>query len=253
MADLLTLDIETSARIGLFFGSTYKAHIAKVVQDSFVMGFSWKPMGKRVQSCYIWDFPLYKKEPRNDINVITKYLQVVEGRVVIGQNSRQFDDKVMLGRVIIHQLPKPEFTTIDTLDIRKVARYDSHKLDDVAKTYGFGGKLEHEGIDLWWDCMCGVVKAQKKMVRYCERDVILTEKKYLRERPYYKNHPALNVMDNEPDKCPVCAKGPLVKNGCYTTKTNSFQVWRCKNCGAHPRSRQPDYRQALERMDYVTK
>ena len=64
----ITLDIETAPRVGLFFGSTYQPNIAKVIAESYVFGFSWKPLGKRVQSCYIWDFPLYKKDPTFEKN-----------------------------------------------------------------------------------------------------------------------------------------------------------------------------------------
>jgi hypothetical protein len=76
-ARIITLDIETSSRLGLFFGNTYKANIAKTVQEMYVFGFSWKPLGKKVQSCYIWDFPLYKKDPTNDIEVVKKWVEVV--------------------------------------------------------------------------------------------------------------------------------------------------------------------------------
>lgn len=187
----ITLDIETSPRIGLFFGNTWNANIAKTIQESYVLGFSWKPLGKKVQSCYVWDFKLYKKEPRNDIEVVKKWIEVVsDAQIVIGHNSRSFDDKVMMGRVIFHRLPPPiPFNTVDTkADLKKVSRNDSNKLDDLATNYGYGSKNDTGGIDLWWDCMNGDTKAQKKMVRYCEQDVALTEKLYLHERPYIK-HP----------------------------------------------------------------
>lgn len=251
----ITLDIETSPRVGLFFGSTYKANIAKVIEESYVFGFSWKPLGKKVRSCYIWDFPLYKREPRNDIEVVKKWLEVVSASdIVVGQNSRSFDDKVMMGRAIVHRLPPPTpFATIDTMaDTKRVARYDSNKLDHVAKQYGFGGKNETGGIDLWWACMLGDKKAQKKMVRYCEKDVVLTEKRYLRERPYYKTHPALNVLEKKPDACPKCGGDRIWAGMKYrATNTNLYQYFRCQTCFANVKARIPEYKQAQERVKYT--
>lgn len=258
----LTLDIETSPRIGLFFGSTYKPNIGKVVQESIVYGFSWKPLGKKVRSCYIWDFPLYKKDPLNDIEVVKKWVEVVSGNIVIGQNSRAFDDKVMMGRVIVHQLEAPiPFMTIDTMaDTKAIARYDSNKLDDVSKQYGFGGKNPTGGMDLWWDCLeiPGWKKAdpkqQKKMVRYCERDVELTEKRYLHERPYYKRHPAMNVLENKPDLCPRCAKGKVKDLYAYnSTKVGQYMYGCCQNpeCGFKPKYRTPEYRAKEDKVKWV--
>ena len=241
---IITLDIETSARIGLFFGNTYKASIAKVIQEMYVFGFSYKPLGKKVKSVYIWDFPLYKKEPRNDIEVIKKWVEIVsDSDIVIGQNSRSFDDKLMMGRVIVHQLEPPTpFATVDTQkDTSRIARYDSNKLDDVSKNYGFGGKAETGGINLWWDCMLGDKKAQKKMVSYCEKDVVLTERRYLRERPYYKNHPAMNVLTDERDGCPKCGGKRMNKGMKYrATNSNMYQYYRCQDCGGMSKSRVPE-------------
>lgn len=261
MSKLVTVDIETSARIGLFFGNTYKANIAKVVQDMYIFGFSWKPYKKKVQSCYVWDFPLYKKEPTNDIEVIKKWLEIVsEFDIVVGHNSRSFDDKVMMGRVISHRLPPPiPFATIDTkADLTRISRNDSNKLDDLGNNYGYGRKQETGGINLWWDCMQGDKKAQKKMVRYCERDVELTEKLYIHERPYIK-HPALNVVKGRPDACPRCGvSGRIVKSGKYrSTSTQLYQWYRCvaetdgRICGSMVKSRVAEPQLKTDRVKYT--
>lgn len=249
---IIVLDIETAPRIGLFFGNVYKASIAKVIQESYVFGFSWKPLGKKVRSCYIWDFPRYETEPRNDIEVIKKWVEVVsEADIVIGHNSRSFDDKVMMGRVIHHQLHPPiPFHNIDTkADLTRVSRNDSNKLDDLGKNYGYGRKQETGGIDLWYACMLGDKKAQKKMVRYCERDVELTEKIYKHERPYIK-HPPLNVMNGTPDKCGKCGTGKMWPKMKYrATNSNLYQYWRCSDCGGTAKSRIAEPKDAP--MNYV--
>src|ERR1043166_163196 len=106
-ARIVTYDIETAMNIGGYFGPVYDVRIGRVIQRGFVLGFAWKYLDKpRIYSCYIWDFPLYKRDSRNDINVIKKWVEVMQSAdVVVGQNSDQFDNKVMYGRLLIHKLP----------------------------------------------------------------------------------------------------------------------------------------------------
>ncbi len=238
-------DIETSARMGLFFGQSYNASIAKVVQDSYVMGFSYKVVGVRgVKSVYIWDFPLYKREPRNDIMVVKAWVDLMGvADIIIGHNSEQFDTKVMMGHLIKHKLPPIALPVqVDTKKaIKRVARYDSNKLDDLGEVYKIGRKLRHEGIDLWWDCMIGVKESQQKMVRYCEQDVRLTERLYLHELPYMVTHPNMAVLTNQPDVCRSCGKNKgFVKNGFDYTKTGKYARFQCINCRSNNRSRKAE-------------
>lgn len=241
MNQFIVYDIETAPRVGLFFGNTWNANIAKVTDEGYVMGFSWKPIGKSVKSCYIWDFKLYKKDPTNDIEVVKKWIEIAGGNIMIGHNSRSFDDKVMMARVIKHRLPQPEpFITIDTkADLKRVSRNDSNKLDDLGENYGIGRKKDTGGIELWHECMKGDKKAQAKMVRYCEQDVKLTEKLYKHIKPYIKN-PAMNVIQDNPTGCPNCGvSGNMQRRGYKYTATQKYQLYWCKACDTYPRSRTP--------------
>lgn len=239
--NFIVYDIETAPQVGLFFGNVWNASIAKTIDRGYVLGFSWKPLGKKVQSCYIWDFKLYKKEPKNDIEVVKKWIEVVAGNVMIGHNSRSFDDKVMMARVVTHRLSQPEpFMTIDTkADLKRVTRNDSNKLDDLGEQYGIGKKKDTGGIDLWWDCMNGNKKAQKKMVDYCEQDVKLTEKLYEHIKPYIKS-PPMNVINDNPQACPNCGVvGKMQRRGYKYAATQKYQRYWCKACDTYPTSRVP--------------
>lgn len=245
-------DVETAMNIGGYFGPTYDVNIGKVIQKGFVMGFAWKWEGKpRIYSCYIWDFPLYKKEPRNDINVIKKWVEVMqESDLVVGQNSDQFDNKVMYGRLMIHNLPPLAMPqTADTKKmVKRIARYDSNKLDDLAEQFGYGKKIKTD-IDLWWDCMTGVKKAQKQMVTYNKRDVEITEKVYLHLLPHAQGHPNMANIIGRPDACPKCGdEGFLMAQGIRYTKTGQYRRWQCKNCGSYVSSRTQE---KVERPNYV--
>lgn len=232
---VLIYDVENAANIGLYFGRSYDAQIGKVIQSTFVFGFAYKWLGeKKTHSCYIWDFPLYKKDPKNDIKVIKKWAELMEqAEVVVGHNSDSFDNKVMMGRLIYHRLPPVHLPqSFDTKKaIKRVARYDSNKLDDLGEYFGIGRKVKHDGMDMWWGCMTGDKKYQKEMVTYNIQDVDLTERLYLLERTYAASHPNMSTIAGKPDICPKCGsdKG-FQANGFRFTKSTKYQRFICKNC-----------------------
>lgn len=235
----VTTDIETAMNLGGYFGPAYDVNIAKVIQKGFVLGFAWKYLdAPKIYSCYIWDFPLYKREPRNDINVIKKWIAVMSDPAVIlvvGQNSDQFDIKVMYGRLLIHNLPPLLMpASADTKKmVKRIARYDSNKLDDLAEQFGYGKKIKTD-VDLWWDCMMGVKRAQREMVRYNKRDVDITEKVYLHLLPHAQGHPNMANLAGRPEACPKCLKeGFMWSQGVRYTKTGKYRRWQCTSCGSY--------------------
>lgn len=251
-ARLLVYDIETSFNIGGYFGPVYDANIAKVIQHGFVFGFAYKLVGERsVTSVYIWDFPRYKKDPTNDIDVIKAWAKLMQDSdVVIGHNSDQFDNKVMTGRMMVHNLPPIGMPQpVDTKKMAKrVARFDSNKLDDLGELFGLGRKIRTD-VGLWWGCMQGEPKAQRKMVRYNKQDVSLTEKLYLRLLPYDTRHPNRANIEGRPDACPKCGEeGFLWAQGVRYTKTGQYRRYQCKSCGSYVSSR---VQEKTDRPNYV--
>lgn len=233
----VTYDIETAMNLGGYFGPTWDANISKVIQKGYVLGFAWKWKDKpRIYSCYVWDFPLYKKEPRNDINVIKKWVDIMQkADLVVGQNSDQFDNKVMYGRLLVHNLPPLAMPqTADTKKmVKRIARFDSNKLDDLAEQFGYGKKIKTD-IDLWWDSMMGIKKAQRQMVMYNKRDVEITEKVYLHLLPHSQGHPNMANIAGRPEACPRCvSEAGFLAQGWRITKTARYRRWQCKNCGSY--------------------
>lgn len=236
-ARIMVYDIETSANEGLYFGPTYDVSVAKVVRKSYVLGFAYKFVGtKKVESCYIWDFPRYKKEPRNDIEVIKRWCELLkEADIIVGHNSDSFDNRVMVGRMMVHHLPPvPLPQSVDTKKaIKRVARFDSNKLDDLGELFGIGRKIKTD-IDLWWGCMTGDTKAQKRMVTYNKQDVKLTEELYKYELPYMASHPNRANIENRPKACPRCGKESFIWSmGIRYTKSGQYRRYQCKKCGSY--------------------
>lgn len=244
----LFYDIENAFNIGTYFGPKYDVQIARIIQSTYVFGFAYKWQGqKRVKAVYIWDFPRYKKEPRNDIEVVKAWRQLMlEADIIIGHNSDQFDNKVMNGRLMVHGLPPVALPqTVDTKKaVKRVARFDSNKLDDLSELFGHGRKIRTDE-ELWWDCMQGVKKAQKKMIEYNKRDVELTEQLYLKLLPHMAGHPNRANIEGRPDACPKCGiEGFLMAQGIRYTKSGQYRRFQCKGCGSYVSNRKVEKIQA---------
>lgn len=170
--------------------------------------------------------------------------------LIVGQNSDQFDNKVMYGRLLIHNLPPLALPqTADTKKmVKRIARFDSNKLDDLAEQFGYGKKIKTD-IELWWDSMLGVKKAQQQMVKYNKRDVDITEKVYLHLLPHAQGHPNMANIAGRPDVCPKCgaSEGFLV-GGTRLTKTGRYRKWQCKANGCYSVDRNKIKEQGPQRV-----
>jgi len=250
MVKTCTYDIETSMNLGGYFGKSYDVRIAKVIQKGFVFGFAYKFLDqKKIHTCYIWDFPLYKKDPKNDIEVIKKWQEIMmRTDVVVGWNSEKFDNRIMYGRSLVHKLPPtPMPQSFDVMKaVKKLAAYDSYKLDDVSESFGHGNKIETD-IELWWECLLGNKKAQREMVRYNKRDVEVTELNYLDIRPHSQQHPNLANIAGRPDVCPRCgANEGFLAQGFRMTKTAKYRRWQCKSCWSYVSNRAAEKGERIE-------
>lgn len=238
---ILIYDIENAMNLGGYFGRKYDVNISKVIQTTYVFGFAYKWVGEKgVKSCYIWDYDLYDTEPRNDSLVIEEWCRLVEeADIIVGHNVDAFDTKVMTGRMLVHHLPPLSMPqSVDTWkQVRRIARFDSNKLDDVCTMLGFGKKLPTDA-NLWWDCMIGDEKAQKQMVKYNKQDVVLTEKLYQYLAPYDRSHPNVATILGRPELCPRCGEsGQLTAQGVRHTKVGTYRQWKCNSCLSWSRSR----------------
>ena len=152
--------------------------------------------------------------------------------MVIAHNGQAFDVKRSMERFLYHGLGNPsDFSQVDTLSTaRKYFKMGSNKLDRIGRHLGIGRKLKHTGIDLWFDCMDGDPKAWRMMIRYNKQDVQLLEDVYLKLRPFMKNHPNVNVLDNRTEACPICGSKKLQRRGFSYTRVSKKQRYQCNDC-----------------------
>lgn len=150
---------------------------------------------------------------------------------VITYNGDRYDNPKLLGEFLLYGLgPTPPVTSIDCLKAVKKFGFFQNRLAFIGPLLQLGGKLEHEGFKLWTKVMDGDPKAQKKMAKYCRQDVDITERLYLRIRPFIRNHPHLGTVGA--NECGACGSTSLQSRGTRRTKAFRIQRLQCNSCGA---------------------
>lgn len=248
----LIYDIETAPIVGTVWGK-YEQNLIWSIQDWYILCFSYRWLGerKRTQSVGLPDYKLYKKDPSNDLEVVRELHRLFnEADIVVAHNGNSFDQKKSQARMILHGFDPPSpYQQVDTkLVARRSFNFTSNKLDDLGEYFKIGKKYKTDA-ELWRKCMAGDKEAWKYMRRYCDRDVELLEKIYLRMRPWDKQHPNLAVISGAPDVCGKCGENKgFVSNGFDYTRTGKYHRFQCKNCRANNRSRKGE---KIDRPDYV--
>lgn len=233
---ILLYDIETTPR-KVYVWDHYEQNVLKVVEESYILCFSYKWLDEdEIHFVSIRDFPRYKTDKKNDKDLVKKLREVLdEASIVIGHNSKRFDNKWFRKECIKHKLGPPSpWHDIDTLtEARKYFKFHSNKLDDLLEFLGHKGKVKHYGMNLWFDCMKGDDKAWELMEEYALRDVEGLELIYRDMRPYMTTHPNLNQYEENKDyRCPMCKSYNVQKRG-YTMKgkRSKAQRFQCQDCG----------------------
>lgn len=229
----LILDIETSYITGAVWGM-WEQNVATTLEDWYILGigYKWNHL-KQVYWKGLPDFPLYKKEPHNDRELLRFTSDLIaQADVVITQNGVSFDMKKIRTRMLIHKMPPfPEPKQVDTKRVmKKNFGFASNKLDEVCRQLFGDRKLKHEGIEMWTACMKGDMKAWKKMGDYCKKDIVLTERLYEALLPYIDNHPNWNLYGDRPDCCPNCGHAGIRKSGFRYNVSTVQQKYVCGRC-----------------------
>lgn len=228
-------DIETSPIIGYTWG-LWEQNVVDTKEEWRILAFSYKWIGDAKTHVYaLCDFPLYKKDPKNDYAIVEKLWQLFnEADIILGHNSDEFDNKKVFARFIKHGFKPP--TPYKTIDTKKIAKryfkFDSNKLDNLGKYLDLGSKLKTGGFDLWLGCMAGNRKDWALMKKYNKQDVVLLEKVYLKMLPYITNHPNLNLLNGTTHNCPNCGSPKTIKRGFAMTRVSKCQRLQCNDCGA---------------------
>jgi DNA polymerase elongation subunit (family B) len=230
---ILTLDIETSPNLVYAWGIWQQnISINQIVKPTYVMSWAAKWLDKKTV--------MYKS--CNDKGFLEDIWALLdEADAVVHFNGTAFDMKHLHREFVEAGMDKPLMpVNIDLLNtVRYNFKYPSNKLDYVAGRLLGEHKFEHTGMQLWLDCMNGKKAAWKMMKDYNKQDVVLTERLYLKLRGWIKGHPnhGLYVEDQENPVCRNCGSEHVHSQGWQRLNVNSYQRYRCSDCGAQMRGR----------------
>ena len=241
-AKVLILDIETAPIRGYMWG-IWNQNIQpdNITSDWFCL--TWA--AKWLFEDKVYSAKLTSKEAiaEDDSRIILGIWKLVnEADIVIAHNGQKFDMPKLNSRFIINKLHPPlPYQQIDTLlHIRRQFGFTSNKLDYVNKLLNLPRKKENSGMPLWIGCCNGDTKCLKEMLDYNIEDVRILEETYLRIRAWIKPHPnmGLFILDETESRCPSCGSNDLSSEGKeYKTTANSYEQFRCNNCGSVGRKR----------------
>lgn len=149
---------------------------------------------------------------------------------VVTYNGDRYDLPKLHGEILLAGLsPPPPVTSIDLIKTIKKMGFVMNRLAYIGPLLKVGGKVKHEGFDLWKSVMAGDEKAQRKMKRYCIQDVRLLVNLYKKVKAFVKNHPHLGSTKHE---CGACGSSQTQSRGYRRTKHYRIQRIQCNSCGS---------------------
>lgn len=238
---ILTLDIET-APLKVYQWSLWQdsTGVNQIVDEWQILSIAWKWLGKRAG--FIGQ-DMYSEKALLDY----AWQLLDDADIVITQNGKAFDIKKLNARFVAEGFkPYSPIRQIDTKEIAsKLFAFTSNKLEWLGANIAKVPKSSHKkfpGFELWAECLKGNVDAWNEMRKYNLRDVVATEKLYLKLRPWTEGHPNLATYSSTGTKpeCPKCGSASLQRRGSATTQTGSYPRYHCQACGGWSRGRKSE-------------
>jgi len=228
---ILFLDIETFPNIAYVWGK-YDQNVIRFLKEGCIATYAAKWAGGKVFSKSLTSYKGYKPGSYDDKKLVEDLWKLMdEADIVVAHNGDDFDLRVIRARFIYYGLKPPSpVKTVDTKKVaRRVARFNSNKLDDLGSLLGLGKKIKTD-FDLWDGCINGNASSWKQMITYNQKDVILLEKLYNKLLPWIASHPNHGVYN--PDAvCPKCGGADVQLRGMAVSTTRTYQRFQCKKCG----------------------
>ena len=226
----LFFDIETSPNICYTWRTGYNINLSpdNIINERAVICVSYKWEFEDKVRTLTWDNGCDKE-------LLKQFIEVAnDADELIAHNGDRYDIKWLRTRCLKHRLPM--LSTYKTLDTLKKAKshflFNSNKLDYIAQFTEVGKKLETGGFQLWIDVMNGDKEALKKMVEYCEQDVLVLEDVYNAISSYISHNNNFGVLDGGTKAdCPKCASENVRFLTTRTTAAGTIQrIMKCNTC-----------------------
>lgn len=227
----LFFDIEVSANIGLFWQSGFKLNIGpeSIIKERAIICICYKWEDSKEVESLEWD------SKQCDKKMLQKFIKIANtADEIVGHNGDKFDLAWIRTRCLFHRIDMfPTYTTIDTLKIsRSKFKFNSNKLDYIAKFLGVGEKIKTD-YGMWKDIMLNKCKvSMSKMVKYCKMDVVVLEKVYkeLSVHILSKVHYGV-IFGADRGSCPECGSDEIVRRCNRVTASGVKKIqYQCNTC-----------------------
>jgi hypothetical protein len=244
MSKLLTIDVETSPLESYHWG-LFDQYIGVdfIKVEWSILSFAAKWADKKAV-IYADTGGRGAAKVRDDKPLVKQIWTLLdEADIVVAQNGQRFDVKKINARLIMHGLgPYSPIRVVDTLLVaKKHFAFTSNKLAWMSKYLTDSPKDEHKrfpGFELWKECLADNPKAWAEMKKYNKKDVVATEKLYLRQLPWISQHPNMGVYTtSEAITCPKCASTRVTKQGTKAMQQGLYQQYKCLDCGGWSRGK----------------
>ena len=230
--NVLFLDIEKTPQLGAFY-ETFNTTIPRymVTQRSFVPSISWVwNDDEKIENVNLLDdYERWKKDHTDDYHVIkTIWDEVEKADLIVGHYIKGFDWKVLHGLAILHDLPPVEpKKCVDTLAEARKCKYDSNKLDELCKMFGFDRKREHRQ-EMMLGCATGDPASIIECAHYNDGDLPGMRKLFYKFRPYSHTNQYPNMRKITGKLCcDRCGGDHLQKRG---RNVYGFTLYGCMDC-----------------------
>ena len=234
--NVLLFDIETTPMLSWHW-RTYKENIAPVQVMKYQTLLCWAAKWLNAEHV-MFDHTRKDGDDQRCCEALWKLCDMAD--VLVAHNGNAFDITFMNARWAYYNIAPPSPTkVIDTCKTaRAVFRGPGSSLDGLVRYFDLGGKMQHQGFQLWLDCMDGDKRAWNTMEKYNIQDTLMLQALYLKIRPWDKRHPNLALLYPDADaRCVKCGSTYLVEMDKFAhTSVSQFEAWRCEDCGSIMRS-----------------
>lgn len=240
---ILTLDIEMAPNIvhrWQLWGNDNTA-LSQLVQPQEMMCAAYKWLGDK-QTLFMVAPGYADKAPKRHTtgNLQNLWEAFDEADILVTYNGKKFDVPRVNTAFVEAGLSAPSpYQHIDLYQVaKKVFGFPSNKLDYIAKRLLGYGKTDHQGHDLWVQCMAGDISAWHLMEEYNRQDVKITEDLYTRIKGWIPNHPNVLLYEEIPGQiaCPTCGSDDFQRRGERALMTGTYIRYQCNSCKAWFRS-----------------
>lgn len=236
---VLVFDIETAPIIAHVW-RLWKNDVGlnQIEKDWHVMSWSAKWLDSNI---VMYMDQRDSKKVEDDKKILQTIWELLdECDIVVTQNGKNFDQKKLNARFIMHGMQPPSsYRHIDTLDIaRRHFGFTSNRLAYMTDKLCTNKKLKHAkfpGHELWTECLAGNKEAWDEMRSYNEMDVLSLEELFWKLIPW-DNTVDWNLYHEEEKYICMCGSEEFRKVGFHYTQTGKFQKLVCKGCGMETRS-----------------